>query len=257
VAGELAFAAVSAGDQHTCGVTTGGAAYCWGGNGWGQLGDGTRTSRTSPTLVSAALSFAAVDAGYSHTCGVTASGAAYCWGRNFYGQLGDGTRTDRATPGPVAGGLSFATISAGGEHTCGVASDGTAYCWGRMFSEFGPGESERIIGLTPTPLPGGLTFAAVDSRYFYHGCGVTATGAAYCWGVNRYGALGNGTQVNTRENPVPVTGGLAFAAVSVGGYRHTCGVTTGGAAYCWGSNLRGQVGDGTRTVRTTPVPVVQ
>ena len=87
----LTFASVDAGIAHSCGVTTDGAAYCWGSNGAGQLGDGFVTSRTSPVLVRGGLRFAAVDAGFLHSCGLTTSGDAYCWGDNESGQLGDGT----------------------------------------------------------------------------------------------------------------------------------------------------------------------
>ena len=93
VAGGVSFAAVSAGFTHTCGVTAAGAAYCWGYNFFGDLGDGTTTDRSSPVLVAGGVSFAAVSAGDFHTCGVTAAGAAYCWGDNTVGQLGDGTST--------------------------------------------------------------------------------------------------------------------------------------------------------------------
>ena len=98
----LTFAAVTASGLHTCGLTiVTGAAYCWGANGSGQLGDGTNTTnRLTPVLVQApaGVSFAAVTPGAVHTCGVTAAGTAYCWGRNVEGQLGDGTTTDRLIP---------------------------------------------------------------------------------------------------------------------------------------------------------------
>jgi alpha-tubulin suppressor-like RCC1 family protein len=85
------FVAVSVGYAHRCGVTTAGAAYCWGSNGFGQLGDETRTGRSRPVLVAGGVQFTIVDAGSFHTCGVTAAGVAYCWGANSSGQLGDGT----------------------------------------------------------------------------------------------------------------------------------------------------------------------
>src|SRR5213592_735706 len=72
-----------------------------------------------------------------------------------------------------------------------------------------------------------------------HTCGVAGSGAAYCWGTNTYGGLGDGTYGNNRLTPVAVSGGLTFAAVS-GGALYTCGVTTSGAAYCWGLNNNGQ-----------------
>src|SRR3989449_9469092 len=95
------FARVSAGGAHTCGVTSGGAAYCWGSKGDGELGDGTTADRLSPVPVAGGVSFAAVSAGFAHTCGVTAGGAAYCWGYNGSGGRGDRAPTPR---GPPAGG---------------------------------------------------------------------------------------------------------------------------------------------------------
>jgi hypothetical protein len=103
VAGGLAFRAVSAGYLHSCGVTTGDVAYCWGHNDQGQLGDGTLKDRLTPVPVSGGLAFQLVRAGELHTCGVTIGNAAYCWGANSFGQLGEGTTTRRLRPRRVAG----------------------------------------------------------------------------------------------------------------------------------------------------------
>jgi len=156
----------------------------------------------------------------------------------------------------VAGGVSFAAVSAAGsEHTCGVTAAGAAYCWGE-WSMLGGGDMSTTNALTPVLVVGGVSFAAVSAG-FHHTCGVTAAGAAYCWGGNNYGELGDGTTtILTRLSPGLVVGGVSFAAVRAGD-RYTCGITAAGAAYCWGWNLYGQLGDGTTTDRLTPVGVVQ
>ncbi len=261
VSGGLTFTSLSAGYQHTCGVTTGGAAYCWGDNSLGQLGNGMGSAPASrPVLVSGGLMFASVSAGADHTCGVTTSGVAYCWGYNYYGALGTGStalgRSD-SVPVAVSGGLTFALVSAGSQHTCGITLAGAAYCWGyNNQCSVGNGTCSVSGDSTPRPVSGGLTFATLRASGF-HTCGLTTSGAAYCWGWNADGQLGDGSTTN-RAVPVPIAGALAFASVSAGG-EQTCGVTTGGAAYCWGSNRFGQLGNGVTTSSltpdSTPVPV--
>src|SRR5262249_40188914 len=102
-AGKVAIDSVGGGlgSAHSCGLTTAGAAYCWGGNGYGQIGDGSFSDRPSPTAATGGLVFISVSAGYYHSCGLTAAGAAWCWGNNFFGQLGDSSTTNR--PNPVGG----------------------------------------------------------------------------------------------------------------------------------------------------------
>src|SRR5688500_11669500 len=75
-------------------------------------------------------------------------------------------------------------------------------------------------------------------------CGLTPVGQAYCWGLNNVGQIGDGTTEN-RSTPTPVAQptGVAFAAVSTAGSQ-SCGVTTAGAAYCWGRNTDGSFGNG-------------
>ena len=101
VSGGIAFTGLTAGGYNrTCGLTSAGAAYCWGYNAEGQLGEGTTTNRTTPTSVLGGLTFTALTGGGQHTCGVTSAGSMYCWGANGSYQLGvgDGSTTSRSTP---------------------------------------------------------------------------------------------------------------------------------------------------------------
>ena len=262
--GGLTFTAVSDADGQACGLTAGGAAYCWGWNRYGQLGNGTTTDSPIPTAVSGGLTFTELSAGGDdHACGLTSVGVAYCWGANGSGQLG-ASSTDTCTipsgsPTPcsltpimVAGGLTFSALSAGTwGYTCGVTTGGAAYCWGSdSYGQLGNGTT--TTSPTPVPVSGGLTFTSISAGE--HTCGLAAGGVAYCWGFNRHGQLGNGGTTNSAM-PVAVSGGLAFAAISAG-TQHTCGLTTNGAVYCWGWNDRGQLGDGTQTEHWVPIKVL-
>ena len=258
VGGGLTFASLAAGGAHTCGLTGDGTAYCWGSNASGQLGDNSTTRRTAPVAVMTQLKFGSLDLGEAHTCGLSA-GAAYCWGDNTRGQLGDGTTASRPVPGPVGGFHSFTQIAAGGfniGHTCALTADGTAYCWGdNEDGQLGIGSTDLEAHHTPTEVAGNIVFAGVTAGLGSHSCGRTPSGATYCWGADVFGALGNGS-AGASSLPAPVSGAHAFEQVVAGGFiGHTCALKDGGAAWCWGENERGQVGDGSTVDRFEPVEV--
>ena len=253
------FASLTGGGFHTCALTSAGAAYCWGSNGVGQLGDWTGTTRLTPTAVTmpSGVTFASLTAGRHHTCGLTSGGAAYCWGYNGYGQLGDGTTLNRLAPSVVAmpSGVTFVSLAGGSNHTCGLTSAGAGYCWGyNPDGQLGDGTTTTRLAPTAVTMPSGVTFASLAAGQT-HTCGLTSAGAAYCWGSNSDGQLGDGT-TTTRLMPTAVItpGGVTFASLT-GGQHHTCGLTAAGAAYCWGDNGFGQLGDGTTTTRLTPIAV--
>jgi alpha-tubulin suppressor-like RCC1 family protein len=98
----VAVIALTAGEAHTCGLTSTGDVWCWGSNSNGQLGRGTiGGSSSAPALVTGGLTFVSISANGAHTCGVTTDGSIYCWGANLFGQLGDGTLIDRGAPARV------------------------------------------------------------------------------------------------------------------------------------------------------------
>jgi alpha-tubulin suppressor-like RCC1 family protein len=109
----------SAGNNHTCALTTTGRACCWGDNSSGQLGDNTGINNYAPLFLSSfpigvgLPIFSSISAGGNHTCAIQQGGAAFCWGDNSSGELGNGTTTTSAGPVPVSGGQSLETVSAG------------------------------------------------------------------------------------------------------------------------------------------------
>ena len=251
IAGALNLTSVSVGDSVACGVTSDTRAYCWGSQKYGQLGNGISSAGTSltPSLVigpvtHSAVSLTQVSAGSNHVCGLIPSGAAWCWGNDDAFQLGGGDRlhVNSTTPIPVAGGQVFVAITAGREHTCGLRADGAAYCWGNNSQgQLGGGTSGDTSDV-PVAVAGGLVFKAISAGG-YHTCALTTGGAAYCWGSDSTGQLGRGTGAGLSATPVAVVGGQSFQSIGAGRYS-SCGITTGGAAYCWGSNEFAQIGNG-------------
>jgi alpha-tubulin suppressor-like RCC1 family protein len=143
----------------------------------------------------------------------------------------------------VAGGLRFQQVSAGAGFSCGVTVDGAAYCWGanalgRLGSGAEPGETRA----KPVHVAGKHAFRMVSAGT-HHACGVTVDGVAYCWGEDPafVGALGG--EAFAANEPQPVTGDLRFTAVQ-SGFLYSCGLTTDGDVYCWGSNEYGALGSG-------------
>ena len=99
--GGLKYTSVTLGTFHGCGVADDTTTRCWGDNGYGQLGDGTTTSRNMQGLVTTTETFVRVTAGYLHSCGLRANGQAFCWGYNSSGQLGNQNVANQSTPVPV------------------------------------------------------------------------------------------------------------------------------------------------------------
>ena len=247
-------ARVVGGSGHSCATATGGTMLCWGDNVYAQVGDGTSEERWTavPVIGLGGLAQTAA-AGGSHTCASSTTGAARCWAYNWFGQVGDGTDTDRDLPTPVLGlGSGVQAIVTGMIHSCALVGGGVK-CWGANgFGQLGDGsDTQRLAPVQVSGLASGVQAIAAGGE---HTCALTTGGGVKCWGANDYGQLGNNS-TNTQHAPVNVSG-LASGVVAISAGRfHTCAVTSGGGAKCWGANENGELGDGTQAERHVPVDV--
>ena len=242
---------IATGAYFTCAVTTAGAVYCWGYNYYGQLGTGNTTSSPVPVSVTGMTDVVSVRAGYSHACALSRWGTVSCWGMNAGGELGAGMAvTQSAVPVPVLG-LGVATsLAVGISHACVRQVDGAVRCWGRNSN--GQLGSNSYIAGTTTAVISGLTGAVDVGAGEGHTCALINDGTVRCLGQNStYGQLGNGTFVDS-GSPVLVSGLTGAAKMAVGS-AHACVVVSDGTVQCWGSNLAGELGNGTTT--NSPVPV--
>jgi alpha-tubulin suppressor-like RCC1 family protein len=244
------FVQVSTGYLHTCARTSDGAAWCWGTNSSGQLGDGTTNNQASPVQVGALGSAVAeISAGADHTCARKTDGSVWCWGANGQGQLGNGTTANSFTPVRVGLALSALEISANNQLACARVSDGSVWCWGdNVDGQLGVGTTTS----SPTPLR--VTALGIGAAQISAGddgaCAVMTNTTLWCWGGNFHGNVGDGT-TTARPTPVEVASGMAEVSMGV----HTCARGTDGRVWCWGFNTNGQLGNGGTTDSSSPVRV--
>jgi alpha-tubulin suppressor-like RCC1 family protein len=163
------------------------------------------------------------------------------------------TATSTPLPTPASSHRAF-SIAAGRSHTCVVTTEGGVLCWGKNeHGELGNGtwSGSRV----PMDVPGltrGVRYVAAG---WGHTCVLTWEGGVKCWGYNKNGELGDGTNTDSNR-PVSVRG-LEHGVESIeAADDHTCAVLVNGSVKCWGFNLYGQLGDGTAVDRNVPVDVV-
>ena len=138
VTSSLAAQNIAGGRYHTCAIVDNGSVACWGDNSDGQLGDGTTTDRSTPTITNSlgvGRTAVQVATGDYFTCVMLDNDEVKCWGDNQYGQLGDGTTTDKTSPPSSAitfpTGLTPVALVAGDEQACAIMDDESLTCWGK------------------------------------------------------------------------------------------------------------------------------
>ncbi|MDZ4660454.1 MAG: hypothetical protein SGJ18_02425 [Pseudomonadota bacterium] len=248
---------ITGGHLHSC-LLNAGNLKCWGFNQWGEVGNGNIVSQSSPvTALDKDVTYAA--AGTHYTCAIKVGGALFCWGQNSFGQLGNGTTVASTAPPtfipqPVIEMSAGVTkVTAGYFATCAI-KERKLYCWGNN------SDGQLGIGNTtnqnyPVAVPGmesDVTDVATTGYQGNHTCAIKA-GALYCWGVNRFYQLGDGTAV-ARKQPVPVNNmnsGVTSVAV---GAEYTCAIKQS-KLYCWGLNNNGRLGTGDLIDRVVPTQI--
>ena len=255
------FTAVAAGQGHALAIRVDGTLWAWGGNGSGQLGDGTNIHRYSPVKVAnGSKGWAAVSAGDYHTVGLKTDGTIWAWGRNNYGQLGDGTTVNKSTPVQVGTAKDWTAVSAGEYHTVALKANGSLWAWGNNeYGQLGNGTLEnKNAPFQVTDVTDWAAVSAGDS----HNVALGKDGSLWAWGDNWYGQIGDGTNGDStgtnkgRRYPTPVRVGSsrAWAELSAGG-NHTIATRTDGSLWAWGRNEYGQLGDGTYADKNAPIQV--
>ncbi len=256
---------LAAGTFHTCALGDDSRLRCWGDNRGGQVGQGncewyqldpaTQVAKIPPGIV-------AIEAGGGHSCTVTKAGQMFCWGRNVNGQIGDGTggpeTQDRYYPVAVKGlPATVASAALGYQHSCALLKGGEVYCWGQNYNgQLGQGEAgyQTTFSMTPLQVRGLGDKVEQLSVGGNHACVLHDGGSVSCWGDNRHGQLGDGSDIE-RAAPQLVKGLLEPAILLAAGGRHTCAAMESGIVNCWGENKFGQIGDGSLVTRLEPSPV--
>ena len=268
--GPAAWTSVSVGMRHTCAIGDR-RLWCWGANGYGQLGDGARDDPSAPRLVASSLDdWIAVAAGVTHTCAISESSGVHCWGNNDEGQIGPGALVPQDTPMRVLDGASQPILATGiavsAAATCAITT-GQVWCWGSntnnelgetMFGQLGTSTPTRATSST------GWTQISASQHAF---CGLR-NGEAVCWGTTTNGGLGNGfwTQGAADRVFAPVMGTSGATQISLGWSEHfeagidyedltlAC-VLIGSDVWCWGDNRYGQLAIGAATMALVPTEI--
>jgi len=229
--------------------------YSWGNNGYGRLGLGDTTARSSPNQTSSLTPWSSISAGRFHNLAIKTDGTMWSWGLNQYswfGILGLGDTTDRSSPVQIGALTTWLSISAGAGsyHNLAIKTDGTMWTWGRNhYGQLGQGNTTDRS--SPVQI-GALTTWSKISAGGYHSMVIKTDGTLWSWGRNGSGNLGLGDTTD-RSSPVQIGALTTWSKISAG--SHSTAIKTDGTLWSWGYNGWGGLGLGDLTNRSSPVQI--
>jgi len=237
---------VETGASHSLALRADGTLWTWGQNADGQLGTGTTASQLSPVQVAPAATWRSVAAGTAHSLAVRADGTLWAWGQNADGQLGTGTTTTQTSPTQVDPATNWVAAAGGTSFSLGLRADGSPWAWGANDNgQLGTGTTTAAT--TPTPLAAGNMTWTQLAAGASHGVGRRANGTLWAWGLNTTGQLGESSTGQRLTPTQEATLGTTWLAVSGGGSHSLARTSLGTRFFSTGSNVAGQLGDGTTT----------
>lgn len=246
--------AVAAGNSHSIALKKDGTVWSWGGNSFGQLGDGSSRNSSIPQQVPGLKGITAIAAGGSHSMALRKDGSIWAWGDNRLGQLGSGGAALSLKPVMIVGIGRVKSIAAGGYHSIALRRDGTVWTWGyNAYGELG----NSAVSSQGSPVPvqvSELSDVKAISSGKHHCVAMKKDSSVWVWGSNFYSQLGNGTTRNGSATPVMVSG-VGGAIGIVGNVNHTMALMPDNTVMAWGDNGSGQWGNGV-SMSGSAVPVL-
>ena len=229
----------SSGDAHTLAVLADGSLWAWGGNRYGQIGDGTTENRLRPVRIGRDSDWLSVSAGGDFSVALKTDGSLWTWGSNSSNTLGDNTTINRHSPARIGNNTDWVFISAGDSFTMAIKKNGSLWGWGsNIYAQHGNGIKGGDVPV-PARVGGDRNWSSVSAGGS-HSVGTKTDGSLWTWG----GVLGMSLEWRTITftSPTQVGTDTDWSTAAAGSNSSNLAIKTDGSLWAWGKNLLVLVG---------------